>query len=320
MRLGVCFLAALLVQIQIVEADDIQVLFENEPLAALPLNLEVNRAKVDLGERLFFDPVLSKDQTISCGSCHKLNEGGANHLRYAQGVDAATGRLNTPTVFNAVFNFTQFWDGRAKNLADQAASPITSKLEMDNDWDTVVQRLSSSSSYQLLFERAFEGGAVSEENITAALAEYQKTLITPNSRFDRFLNRDRDALSSDEEKGYLLFKRYGCTSCHNGRNVGGNMFAKLGVVEEYFSDDRVITSADYGRFNVTGKERHRFFFKVPSLRNVALTAPYLHDGSVQELDDVVRLMARYQLGRRLPNKDVDQIVAFLGALTGEQPQ
>lgn len=292
----------------------------NEPISALPLGLRIDRIKADLGERLFSDPILSRDQTISCASCHILDQGGTDHRPYSIGINGAEGELNAPTVFNATFNFAQFWDGRVTSLEDQVDFPITSEIEMDSSWDLVLERLRYSVEYRKSFERAFEDSEINKTNVGLALAEYQKRLTTPGSRFDLFLSGQSSALNQEEEEGYALFKRYGCVSCHNGRNIGGNMFAKMGVVRDYFAERGEIHSHDYGRFNVTGREADRFVFKVPSLRNIELTAPYFHDGSAETLEDAVNQMARYQLGRRLPDEDLTKVVAFLKTLTGEHRQ
>ncbi|NVK01771.1 MAG: cytochrome-c peroxidase [Oceanospirillaceae bacterium] len=297
---------------------ELDLAYSSEAIAPLPTSLDVNRLQADLGEKLFNDPILSEDGTIACSSCHQLNNAGVDSRQVSVGINGALGEMNAPTVYNAVFNFVQFWDGRSTSLEEQAEFPINSPIEMGSSWTAVVKRLSERSEYREQFKYAFNDGEVNPANISAALAEFQKRLITPNSRFDRFLKGDKNAISELEQQGYERFKRYGCVSCHNGVNVGGNMFAKLGLVRDFFGQRAEIHEHDLGRYNITGREEDRYVFKVPSLRNVALTAPYLHDGSMATLEDVVNGMAKYQLGRRLPSEDLDLILAFLQTLTGER--
>jgi len=288
-----------------------------QAIAPLPTSLEVDRLQADLGEKLFNDPILSEDGTIACSSCHQLKNAGMDSRKVAVGINGAAGDMNTPTVYNAVFNFVQFWDGRSPSLEQQVEFPITSPIEMGSSWASVVNRLSGVSEYRDQFRYAFEDGEVSPANISRALAQFQRRLVTPNSRFDRFLSGDQTAISEFEQRGYERFKQYGCISCHNGINVGGNMYAKLGLARDYYGERTDLKAHDFGRYNITGREEDLYVFKVPSLRNVALTAPYLHDGSVETLEEVVNGMAKYQLGRRLPEEDLDLILAFLQTLTGE---
>ena len=291
-----------------------------EPLQPLPQTVlddsELTQKKVSLGESLFFDPRLSKDDTVSCATCHDLTKGGTDQLAVSVGVDGAEGDINAPTVFNSVFNLAQFWDGRAHDLAEQAAVPVENPVEMAFKWSSLVAKLRRDEDYVAQFSDTY-GEIISKENILDAIAVYESSLITPNSRFDRYLNGDTHALSQEEKDGYGLFKSLGCSSCHQGRNIGGNMFQKFGVMRDYFEDRGLVTKADYGRFNVTGAEEDRYVFKVPSLRNIALTPPYFHDASVDNLDAAVEVMAFYQLGRLLTTEERDKIVAFLKTLTGE---
>jgi cytochrome c peroxidase len=228
------------------------------------------------------------------------------------------GTVNAPTIFNVALNFSFFWDGRARSLEQQMDGPIHDINEMGSSWPIITDRLNARDDYRSEFLAIYKSRA-SEFTIKDAIAAYERSLITLNAPFDRYLRGDRDALTEQQSYGYTLFKNFGCVACHQGRGVGGNMFQVLGVVHSYFDERGNITKADYGRFNVTGDERDRFRFKVPSLRNVALTAPYFHDGSAATLDDAVRTMARYQLGRTLSNEDLAAIVAFLNSLTGETP-
>ncbi|THF66285.1 cytochrome-c peroxidase [Pseudothauera nasutitermitis] len=287
-----------------------------EPLSPLPRNApNGDPERIALGERLFNERMLSRDGSISCASCHPLERGGADGLAHSPGVDNALGEINTPTVFNTVYNFAQFWDGRALTLEDQVAGPIHNPLEMDSNWDEVIARLNADAGYRASFARLYPRG-ITAETISDAIAAFERTLTTPDARFDQYLRGDHGILSPEEKQGYVLFKNLGCTSCHQGVNVGGNLFQRFGVMGDYFADRGSITRADLGRYNVTGEEHDRHVFKVPSLRNVALTAPYFHDGSVERLESAVEIMARYQLGRQLSNEDIQLVVAFLRTLTG----
>jgi cytochrome c peroxidase len=287
-----------------------------EPIRPIPLNVAVNIQKAALGRRLFHDPALSSDRKVSCASCHDLSRGGTDQRKFSTGVEGMSGSINAPTVFNSAGNFRQFWDGRAATLEEQIDGPIHSNVEMGSAWKQVVPTLQAAPGYMAAFQAIYSDG-IQPANIKDALAEFERTLITPNSRFDKFLRGDDTALTAPEKEGYRKFKSYGCVSCHQGMNVGGNMFATLGAMDDYFMDRGNVTKEDYGRFNVTGKEDDRFVFKVPSLRNVALTAPYLHDGSAKTLDRAVAIMGRYQLGRHIPREDLELIVKFLETLTGE---
>lgn len=287
-----------------------------EPVRPIPLTIKLDPRRIELGARLFKDPLLSKDGSVSCASCHALDKGGVDGRRYSVGINGAAGAVNTPTVFNSGLNFKQFWDGRAETLEAQVDGPLQSAVEMGSEWPDVLGKLRLDASYVRAFRDIYPDG-VSRKNVTNAIAEFQRSLITPNAPFDRFLRGDASALSDNEKAGYRNFKDYGCASCHQGVNVGGNMFQRMGVMGDYFADRGGITAADFGRFNVTGDAADKFTFKVPSLRNVARTAPYFHDGSAQTLEEAVGLMAKYQLGRPLPPQDLRQIVEFLGTLTGE---
>ncbi|MCB1325033.1 MAG: cytochrome-c peroxidase [Spirochaetales bacterium] len=290
--------------------------FRLEPIQPIPLSVPLNANRVDLGRRLFFDARLSRDQSVSCATCHSLQTGGVDRRQVSQGLSGQPGVINAPTVFNSGFNFAQFWDGRAASLEDQINGPVANPVEMGFDWDGIVERLRADPEYVTAFLVAYDQEPTAEL-VRSAIAEFERSLYTPNARFDRYLRGDRTALTETELEGYGLFKEYGCIACHQGRNVGGNMFQTFGVVGDYFGNRGNLTEADLGRFNVTGEEADRHKFKVPSLRNVALTAPYFHDGTVESLDGAVRTMARYQLGIEMPESDVERIVAFLHTLTGE---
>jgi cytochrome c peroxidase len=282
-----------------------------EPITPLPLHIKTNPAKVALGKALFSDPILSYDGTISCASCHNLLEGGDDAKVFSTGIKNLEGNINSPTVFNAVFNFSQFWDGRAKNLQEQATGPIENPVEMGNSFKNVIKIL-TASHYKATFDALYEEG-ITKESITDAIAEFEKTLITPDSPFDNYLRGDQNAISKKQKEGYQLFKEKGCIACHHGQNVGGNMYNKFGLLIS-IKDDNL------GRFNVTKNENDKQVFKVPSLRNVAKTAPYFHNGSASNLKKAVYFMAKYQVGRPISEDEVNKIVSFLEALTGKLPK
>lgn len=289
--------------------------FVRGPIKPIPATLDLDPEKVRLGERLFHDTRLSRDFSVSCASCHDLEQGGADGRARSRGVGGAEGEFNAPTVFNSAFNFRQFWDGRAADLHEQVDGPLTHPAEMATSWEEVLARLADDAHYSDEFARLYAEGLVAD-SVRDAIATFEMSLITPDSRFDRFLHGDETALDEQERRGYELFLDIGCVTCHQGVNVGGNMFQVFGQVGNYFEDRGRTTEADLGRFNVTGREQDKHRFKVPTLRNVELTAPYLHDGSVAELSEVVALMARYELGAELEAAEVDALVAFLNTLTG----
>ena len=290
-----------------------------EPIRPIPTNGVFHDGKVALGRMLFHDERLSKDDSVSCANCHDLASGGDDGRRVSIGVDNKEGPINAPTVFNSAFNFKQFWDGRAETLEDQVDGPVQSAIEMASLWPDVVAKLYQDESYPALFDEIYPDG-INRENVKNALAEFMRSLTTPNSRFDLWLNGDQAALSGREKLGYSLFKSYGCVSCHQGAAVGGNMFQVFGVLNEYFKRRGNITEADMGRFNVTGNEADMHAFKVPSLRMAAHTAPYLHDGSAATLREAVDIMFEFQLGREAPDEDKDAIVAFIKTLAGESEE
>ena len=281
-----------------------------EPITPIPHTVETDKQRVALGKKLFFDTILSSDNTISCASCHDLQNGGDDGLKFSFGIRGQEGDINSPTVFNAVYNFRQFWNGRAKNLAHQVFGPVENPVEMGNSFENLIETL-SKTSYREEFFIIYSDG-ITKENIGDAIAEYEKTLITPNAPFDKYLRGDKDAITQKQKEGYELFKLKGCIACHHGINVGGNLYNKFGVMKE-------VSSKRLGRYEVTKKESDKYYFKVPSLRNIDKTAPYLHDGRYDNLDDVVKFMARYQLGRTISQEEVDKIVSFLTSLTGEVP-
>ena len=290
-----------------------------EPISPIPDKVDVDPAKAKLGRALFHDPVLSKDNTISCASCHDLASGGGDGRKVSLGVDDKPGKVNSPTVFNSGMNFKQFWDGRAPTLRHQIDGPVQAAFEMGSLWPDVIARLYRSKNYPGLFEKVYPDG-INRRNVKDAIAEFVKSLNTPDSRFDKWLKGDKNALNAQERRGYEMFKEYGCVSCHQGANVGGNMFQVFGVLNDYFKKRGEITDADLGRYNITGNEEDRHAFKVPSLRMAAMTAPYLHDGNAATLRDAVDAMFEFQLGREAPDRDKDDIVAFIKTLVGEHEE
>lgn len=291
----------------------------SSPIPPIPDRLDLDPRKVSLGRKLFHDPKLSKDGTISCASCHDIGSGGADGRSVSIGIGGARGELNAPTVLNVAFNFRHFWDGRARTLEDQIDGPIQHPAEMGMKWEAVTAYLGSDDAYARLFEQIY-GGAPERETIKDAIATFERSLVTPGCDFDRYVLGDEHALSEEARAGYELFLSLGCITCHQGVNTGGNMFQPLGKMGDFFAArGEEVKTSDLGRFNVTGEERDRFTFKVPSLRNVDLTGPYFHDGSVETLEEAVQIMARFQLGEDLTEAEVARIVAFLRSLTGEMP-
>jgi cytochrome c peroxidase len=287
-----------------------------EPIRPIPLEVDADPKKVALGRLLFSDPKLSKDGSVSCASCHMLAKGGSDGQVVSTGIGGKKGFINAPTVFNSASSLRQFWDGRSEDLIDQVDGPIQAAHEMGALWPDVVTKLYDDAKYPDMFDAIYPDG-ITRESIKDAIAEFERNLISPNSRFDKWLGGDTSALNDQELRGYGLFKQYGCSSCHQGANVGGNMFQVFGVINSYFKERGNITDADLGRFNVTGNEADRHSFKVPSLRLAALTPPYLHDGSAITLRDAVDKMFRFQLGREAPSSEKDDIVAFIKTLAGE---
>jgi len=283
----------------------------SEPITPLPQNIELDKQKISLGKELFFDPILSADNTISCASCHDLENGGDDGLKFSVGIKAQKGDINAPTVYNSFYNFRQFWDGRAKDLAEQAKGPIENPIEMGNSFSNLIATL-KKTTYKEKFRKVYSDG-ITEDNIADAIAEYEKTLITSNAPFDKYLRGETTAITKEQKEGYELFKSKGCIACHHGVNVGGNLYNKFGVMQD-------AESSSMGRYEVTRNELDMYYFKVPSLRNVEKTSPYLHDGRFESLDEVVKFMAHYQLGRVVSQKEVDKIVQFLHSLSGEIPQ
>jgi cytochrome c peroxidase len=296
--------------------EQVEVSQVQEPIQPIPFQIAMDRNKVALGEKLFQDVRLSRNKQISCASCHSLSMGGVDRRTYSIGANGARGEVNTPTVLNARFNFRLNWNGKYENLSDHLDALLVNPKVMDMPWEVLIPGLQLVPDYVQEFTRIYSDG-ITQNNIKDAIATYQKSLYTPNARFDRFLRGDKQALAASEQEGYRLFKAYGCISCHQGVNVGGNMFARFGALGDYFTDRGNLTTADLGRFNVTHDEVDKFVFRVPSLRNVAITPPYFHDGSVKTLEEAIAIMVKYQLGRPLTKEQILSIAQFLRTLTGE---
>lgn len=289
---------------------------------ALPEAADPTTVKAQLGKKLYYETALSINNTMSCNSCHMLDQYGVDNLPTSPGHDGTLGERNSPTVYNASFHIAQFWDGRAADLKEQAKGPILNPIEMGiPDEATAVQRIADIPEYSEMFSAAFpeEEAPISYENIAGAIAEFEKCLNTP-SRFDEFMNGNVEALSQEEIKGMETFVSAGCITCHMGPGLGGKMYQKFGLVQGPYWVYTGSEKHDRGRAEVTGNESDEFFFKVPSLRNVAKTAPYLHDGSVASLEEVIKIMGITQLGKELTSEEIASIETFLNSLTGDIPE
>ncbi len=290
--------------------------------APAPADNPTTEEKVALGKQLYHDPRLSSTGTVSCASCHNTMLGGEDNRPNSVGINGQTGGRSAPTVWNAAFNAVQFWDGRADSLEAQAAGPVTNPIEMGmKSWDDVVARLKTIEGYQQGFEKAFGKDSISKDNATKAIAAYERTLITPNSPYDKYVNGNKAALTLQQVRGLEKAVSLGCTSCHSGPAFNGpGAFHKFPANSNGFFEAQYHFSKDLGLAEVTKKESDEHLWKVPTLRNIALTAPYFHNGSVKTLDKAVRIMGKLQLNKDLSDEDVADIVAFLNALTGEFPE
>lgn len=278
--------------------------------------------KVELGKQLYHDPRLSSSGTVSCSSCHNTMLGGEDNRPNSVGVGAQTGGRSAPTVWNAAFNSVQFWDGRAASLEAQAAGPVTNPIEMGmKSWDDVVARLKTIEGYQTAFETVFGKDSISKENATKAIAAYERTLITPNSPYDRYVDGDKTALTAQQVRGMEKVAELGCTSCHSGPAFNGaGMFQRFPVHENAYFNAQYHFKKDKGVAEVSKNPADEHLWKVPTLRNIALTAPYFHNGSVKTLEEAVKIMAKVQLDKELSKDEVADIVAFLNGLTGQFPK
>lgn len=297
-----------------------------EPVEVIPDYVETNPAKVALGKKMFNDTRISLDNTISCATCHVLEDGGADHAdeRVSEGINGLQGTVNSPTVFNAVFNIDQFWNGRAHTLAEQAAAPPINPVEMgDQTWEQIIERLCQDASLVAEFKAIYPEEGLTEATVTDAIEEYEKTLITPNDKLDRYLKGDKNAMSAEELAGYQAFKANDCATCHYGKTLGGQSFELMSKYGDYFADrkqsrpDIAYNDDDNGLYSFTGKAEDMHKFKVPNLRNISKTAPYYHDGTIESLEEAVRLMFHYELGKTATDEQVASITTFLKALDGE---
>jgi cytochrome c peroxidase len=289
-------------------------IFANEPILPIPLDTQVDIKKAKLGQKLFFDTILSKDNSTACVSCHNVYNGGADSNIVSSGYADKKGNIQSPTVLNSKYNFRQFWNGRAKDLFQQAKGPINNPIEHNMNAQEVERRLNDSKEYLKIFNSVYETSTISYKQVLDAIVEFENALITPNSRFDKFL-RGEIQLTKDEKDGYILFKKNGCITCHNGINIGGNSFQKMGTFVDYKIKN------DYpDRSKITNKQDHKNVFKVPTLRNINKTTPYFHDASAKTLKEAVKTMAKYNLGIEIQEVEINKIVAFLKSLDGELPK
>ncbi|MBU2882283.1 cytochrome-c peroxidase [Psychrosphaera sp. B3R10] len=277
----------------------------------IPTIIEINKEWVSLGKAVFHSPLLSKDNTVSCASCHLIDYGGDDGFPVSTGIKNRKGSRNSPTVLNAVFNFKQFWDGRANTLEEQMLGPIHNPIEMGTTWPEIITKLKNDAYFASQFSELFEDG-ITQKNITQVIATFEESLITPGSAIDRFILGDSNALTIQQQRGLHLFKSYGCTTCHQGINIGGNIFQKFGRLQHV----PLGLKTDPGRYAITNDPNDNHVFKVPSLRNVAETAPYFHNGEIATLDEAVKIMARSQLGRELTSTEIEDIVALLYSFSG----
>lgn len=270
-------------------------------ITPIPNNIKLDNRKVLLGKMLFYDTRLSKDDTISCASCHHISSEGDDDRSFSIGFSS--------------LNFVQFWDERAKTLEEQALGPIHELIEMNSNFDEIISKLKNDETYIKKFYQIYHS-SINENNIINAIVEFEKSLLTPNSKFDKHLKGQKDILTKEEIKGYELFKSHGCISCHNGVNIGGNLFQKIGIINNYFKNE----PKNFGRYNITKEEKDKFYFKVPTLRNIELTAPYLHNGSIKDLKSTIEIMLKYQIGTIYEKSDIENLEMFLKTLTGEIPK
>lgn len=286
----------------------------DRPIEPIPAAPKLDPALVALGDKLYRDPQLSKNNRVACISCHLLDKGGSDRRDKSLGIEGQIGSINAPTILNSSLHFKQFWDGRAESLEDQIDGPINNPREMGSSWQEVVSKLQKSPEYTTQFGKLYSDG-ITSSNIKNAIAVFERSLVTPDSRFDLFLKGDATAINAEEKEGYRRFQASGCISCHQGVLLGGNLYQKFGVFGDYFKDRGNITEIDYGRFNVTKNEADKFSFKVPTLRNIELTSPYFHDASAKTLEQAIKVMFKYQIGREASPDDTKYIIKFLTTLS-----
>lgn len=289
-----------------------------EPISPLPEVVRADPRKIVLGERLFHDPRLSSNTRTSCATCHPLANGGMDGKAHVITIKNTPVTLNTPSVYNATLSSSTGWLGIANSVNDHVNAVVSDPAVFNSGWTSLIQRISQDSAYIAGFKALYDD-APTPVHINDLLNTFLTTLTTPRARFDRYLRGDTEAITADERSGYMEFKAHGCIACHQGVNIGGNLYQRFGVFENYLGNDGVMQAADQGRFLVTARERDRQVFRVPSLRNVALTAPYFHDGSAATLEDAVKVMMHFQLGQIPADAEVQLIAGFLRTLTGELP-
>jgi len=287
-----------------------------QPIEPLPLDEAVDSERAGIGEALFKEPLMSGDGKVACSDCHSEKHALADERAKSEASGRPYSPVNSPTMYNVRYLFKLAWGARFDSLEAHNDALMTNPNVMASSWEGAARRLAAKAGYEARFRHAFADG-LTPMNVRAALLDYERSLVTPNAPFDRYLRGDASAISERAKRGYALFKTYGCASCHQGMAVGGNMVQRVGIMRDYFADRGKVTPPDWGRFNLTHLERDRFVFRVPSLRNVALTAPYFHDGTAATLESAVTAMARYQLGRELEPDDVALLADFLRTLTGE---
>ncbi|MDY0232506.1 MAG: cytochrome c peroxidase [Sulfurimonas sp.] len=285
-----------------------------EPISPIPLDIKVDQAKANLGKKLFFDTLFSRDNSTSCFSCHDVYNGGADAKIVSLGVEDKKGNIQSPTVLNSRYNFRQFWNGRARDLGEQIHGPIHNPVEHDMDAKTIEARINKMAEYREMFSEVYGGEVITYEQVVDAIVEFENALVTPNAKFDKFLRGELE-LDRDEKEGYVLFKKNGCITCHNGINIGGNSFQKMGTFMEYNEE------SDYpDRSKITTNPEHKNVFKVPTLRNISKTAPYFHDASAKTLKEALGVMSKHNLGIILKDYEIDSIISFLKTLDGELPK
>ncbi len=291
-------------------------------VAPAPADNPTTPAKVELGKMLYHDPRLSASGTLSCASCHNTMLGGEDNRPNSVGINAQVGGRSAPTVWNAAFNTVQFWDGRAASLEAQAAGPVTNPIEMGmKSWDDVVARLKTIKGYEKPFNEAFNGGEISKDTATKAIAAYERTLITPNSPYDKYVKGDKSALTEQQVRGMEKFQQLGCAGCHSGPAFNGpGVFQKFPAFSNGVFNAKYHFNKDLGVAEVSKKAEDEHLFKVPTLRNIAYTAPYFHNGAARTLEEAVKVMGKLQLNKDLEDQEVKDIAAFLNGLSGEFPK
>jgi cytochrome c peroxidase len=290
--------------------------FGDQPIEPLPLTVDFDAARAALGELLFAEPRLSGDSQVACTDCHHEGHGLADDKPHSSVTGRPDSAVNSPTMYNVRFLYKLSWGGKFESLESHIDALMVNPKIMASSWELATKHLSEVAAYRSRFASVFADG-LTPSNVRLSILDYERSLVTPNAPFDRYLRGNEQAVSPEVKRGYAMFKSYGCSSCHQGVAIGGNLFERFGVLRDFFADRGHFDNADLGRFNVTQRDQDRFVFRVPSLRNVALTAPYFHDGSAATLEQAVTDMANYQLGRDLPEQDRSALVAFLRSLTGE---